>query len=236
MVSAEWTILGAGVVAATYIVIAAFYLRLAVHALRWFEAARHSPPSRSRGLAVSARAFAAATADLVFLRRLFLVNPALWAGEWAFHASLFMIILRHLRYFVNPVPAWVAWGQTPGWIAGFLLPAALLYILAIRLLTGQEKFSSTANLLMLLDVLAIGLTGLLLSTRSRVDVVAAKLFALGIVTFNPSPPPPSLLFVVHLALVLALVLYVPSHVFTAPLVLLDARGRELELQRVLHDA
>jgi len=219
----------------TYAVIVAFYVRLALHALSWWDAARRSPPSRPRGVGASAKAFAGAVVDIVLLRRLLMVNPALWIGEWVFHASLLLIMLRHLRYFMNPVPAWVMGAQTPGWIAGFLLPAALLYILAIRLLTGQERFSSTTNLLMLLDILATGITGLLLSTRSRVDLVAAKLFALGIVTFNPSSPPSSPLFVAHLALVLALVLYVPSHVFTAPLTMLYARGRELELRRVLHD-
>ena len=223
------------IVAATYAVIAAFYVRLGLHALSWWEAVRRSPPSAPRGVGASARAFVGAAVDVVFLRRLLMVNPALWIGEWVFHAALFVIILRHLRYFMNPVPAWVVWAQTPGWIAGFLLPGALLYILAIRLLTGQEKFSSPANLLMLVDVLAIAVTGLLMSTRYRADLTAVKLFALGISTFNPSSPPQSTLFVAHLALVLVLLLYVPSHVFTAPLVMMDARGRELELRKVLHD-
>ena len=225
-----WVIVGA-----TYAVIAAFYLRLASHVLSWWEAVRRSPSSRPEG---GARAGAAvgAVVDIVFLRRLLAVNPALWVGEWFFHASLFLIVLRHLRYFMNPVPVWVVWAQTPGWIAGFVLPGALLYILVIRLLTRQEKFSAPANLLLLLDVLGIGSTGLLMSTRYRVDLQAVKLFALGIVTFNPLPPPSGALFAAHLALVLILLLYVPSHVFAAPLVMLDSRRRELELQRVIHDA
>ena len=228
--------MGRLIVVATYAVIVAFYARLGLHALSWWEAARRSPPSAPRGTGASARAFAAAAVDIVLLRRLLMVNPALWIGEWVFHASLFVIVVRHLRYFLNPVPAWVAWAQTPGWIAGFLLPAALGHILVVRLLTGQEKFSSRANLLMLLDVLAIAATGLLLSTRYPVDLLAAKHFALGIVTFNPSAPPLSALFAIHLGLALALILYVPSHVFTAPLVLLDARRRDLERRRVMHDA
>ena len=224
------------IVTATYAVIATFYVRLGLHALSWWEAVRRSAASAPRGIGASARAFFGAALDIVLLRRLLVVNPALWIGEWVFHASLAVIILRHLRYFLNPVPGWVVWAQTPGWIAGFLLPAALLYILAVRLLTGREKFSSKANLLMLLDVLAIAATGLLLSTRYPVDLLAAKLFALGIVTFNPSAPPQSALFAIHLGLALALILYVPSHVFTAPLVLLDARRRDLERRRVMHDA
>ena len=224
------------IVVATYAVVAAFYVRLGLHALSWWEAVRRSSPPVPRGIGASARAFVGAAVDVALLRRLFVVNPALWIGEWTFHAALFVIILRHLRYFTNPVPAWVVWAQTPGWIAGFLLPGALLYILAVRLLAGQEKFSSPANLLMLADVLAIAVTGLLMSTRYRADLTAAKLFALGIVTFTPAPPPLSIFFLSHLGLVLALLLYVPSHVFTAPLVMMDARGRELELRRVMHDA
>jgi nitrate reductase gamma subunit len=224
------------IVAATYAVVVVFYVRLGVHALRWWEAARRSPPSAPRRIVAVARDFAGAAVDIVSLRRLLVVNPALWVGEWVFHASLFLILLRHLRYIMNPVPAWVVWAQTPGWIAGFLLPAALGHILVIRLLTGQEKFSSTANLLMLFDVLAIAITGLLLSTRYRADLAAVKLFALGIVTFTPSVPPQSALFAVHLGLVLALIVYVPSHVFTAPLVMLDARRRDFERRRVMHDA
>lgn len=228
--------LGAGVVAATYLAVIAFYVRLSLHALVWWTAARRFPPAAPGGIGVSARAFVDAAVDIVFMRRLLLVNPVLWIGEWVFHAALFTIILRHLRYFTNPVPAWVVWTQTPGWIAGFLIPGALLYILAVRLLTGREKFTATANLWLLLDILAISCTGLLMSTRSRVDLAAVKLFALGIVTFTPSPPPPSALFVSHLALVLALLLYVPSHVFSAPWTMLDARRRDLELGRLLHDA
>lgn len=224
------------IVVATYLVVVAFYLRLGVHSLRWWEAVRRSAPSRSRGVGAAGRALVDAAIDVLFLRRLVMVNPVLWVGEWLFHATLLMVVLRHLRYFMSPVPAWVQWAQTPGWIAGFLLPGALLYILVVRLLTGQEKFSSAANLWMILDVLAIGGTGLLMSTRYRADLVAVKSFALGIVTFTPSPPPAGALFTIHVALVLALVLYVPSHVFSAPLVMLEARRRDLERQRVMHDA
>ena len=82
----------------------------------------------------------------------------------------------------------------------------------------------------------MAVTGLLMSTRYRVDLTAVKLFALGIVTFSPVAPPLDALFLGHLGFVLALLLYVPSHVFTAPLVMLDARRRDLDRRRVLHDA
>ena len=162
------------IVAATYLVVAAFYLRLALHALSWLEAARRSPAGRSRSLSTAARSVAGASVDVVFLRRLLAVNPALWVGEWVFHAALFAVVLRHLRYFMNPVPAWVLWAQTPGWIAGFLLPAALLAVLAVRLTAPHRHFSSRANLLTLLNLLGIAATGLLMSTRCRVDLAGVK--------------------------------------------------------------
>jgi nitrate reductase gamma subunit len=224
------------IVAATYFVIAAFYLRLGAHALRWWEAARRAPPGRRRDAPEMLRAAAGAVLDILFLRRLFAANPALWLLEWGFHASLLLVLLRHLRYFTEPVPAWVVWTQTPGWIAGFLLPAALLSVLALRLLSRREPFSSRANLLLLLDLCGIAATGLLLSTRHRVDLVQVKIYALGIVTFHPAAPPADWLLAAHLALVLALIGSIPSHVFTAPLTLLEARRRDRELRRVLHDA
>ena len=224
------------IVAATYAVIAAFFARLGVHALRWGEAAWRAPAEQRRGVRDALRSDLGAVFDVLSLRRLLVVNPLLWVGEWLFHAAVALVVLRHLRYFTDPVPAWVWWAQTPGWMAGFVLPGALVWVLAVRLLSGREKFSSPVNLLMLLDVLAIAVTGLLLATRHRVDLVPVKAYALGIVTFRPAPAPGDWLFVAHLALVLALALYVPSHVFTAPLALLDARRRDLERARVMHDA
>jgi nitrate reductase gamma subunit len=235
MVSEEWTAVGVSLVAATYAVILVFYLRLGTHALRWAEAALRAAPAPRRGLAQTLRAAAGAVLDVLSLRRLFVANPALWFGEWLFHASLLLVLVRHLRYFTEPVPGVVAGAQTPGWIAGLLLPAALLYVLALRLIPGRQPFSSRANLLLLLDLLGLAGTGLLLATRHRLDLAQVKGYALGIVTFHPAPPPGDWLLASHLALVLALALYVPSHVFTAPLTLLDARRRDRELKELLHD-
>lgn len=223
------------IVVATYVLVAAFYLRLGVHALRWVEAAWRGPASPRRGTTATLGTAAGAALDIVLLRRLLLANPLLWFGEWVFHASLALVLLRHLRYFTEPIPAWVAWAQTPGWIAGFLLPGALLWVLVLRLLPGREPFSSRANLWLLLDLLGIAATGLLLSTRHHVDLVQVKSYALGIVTFRPAAPPADWLLVAHLALVLALVASIPSHVFTAPLTLLEARRRDREREAILHE-
>ena len=227
----EWAI-----IVATYLAIAALYLRLGVHALRWTEAALRAAPHPGRRAQSTLQALAGAALDVLLLRRLFAMNPLLWLGEWLFHVSLLLVLVRHLRYFTEPVPPWIVQAQLPGWIAGFLLPIALLYVLAVRLLSRREPFSSRANLLVLLDLLGLAGTGLLLATRHRVDLVQVKAYALGTVTLRPTPPPADPLFIAHLGLALALALYVPSHVFTAPLTLLEARRRDRDLQAMLHDA
>lgn len=227
--------MGRLIVVATYLAIAAFYLRLGTHALRWAETAWRAPVAKRRSPAAALRDAGGATADIVLLRRLFVANPMLWFGEWTFHAALALVLLRHVRYFTEPVPALAVWAQTPGWMAGFVLPAALLYVLVLRLLPGREPFSSRANLLLLFDLLGLAATGLLLSTRHHVDLVQVKAYALGIVTFRPAPPPADWLLAAHLALVLALLASIPTHVFTAPLTLLEARRHDRELRAILHD-
>ena len=188
----------------------------------WREGLRRSPARRSTSL---------------LLRRLFVVNPALWFGEWVFHATLALVLLRHLRYFTAPGPGPGSAGRRrPGGSPASCCRLALLYVLAVRLLAGREQFSSRANLLLLLDVLGDRRHRPAAGTRHRVDLVQVKLYALGTVTFHPAPPPADWLLATHLALVLALLLYVPSHVFTAPLTHARRAPARPRAGGVLHDA
>ena len=45
-------------------------------------------------------------------------------------------------------------------------------------------------------------------------------------SFSPAPLPESLLFTLHFVLVLVLVPLLPTHIFTAPLVMYEARKRD----------
>jgi nitrate reductase gamma subunit len=173
--------------------------------------------------------------DITLFGRVFMVNPALWLGEWLFHASFLLVLLRHLRFFLNPVPGWVWSLQTPGLIAGYFLPMPMIYILIIRLLTKNEKFSSRTNMFLLVLITAISLIGLAMYIAFKPDLVGAKLFILGILSFAPQPMPQSLLFLTHFILVLVLVLLLPSHIFTAPIVMYEARKRDQALRGVMHD-
>ncbi len=135
--------MGKFLIVAAYCVYAAFWLRFFAHFLVWWRAAqRLREPTGPRS---ALKACVLTAVDVLLLGRVLNVNPALWIGEWAFHASFLFVILRHLRYFLDPVPLWVWWLQTPGLIAGYVLPFAAAYILVIRLLTRHEKYAAPAN-------------------------------------------------------------------------------------------
>ena len=48
------------------------------------------------------------TREVVLFESLFKGNLWTWAMGWLFHVSLALVTLRHLRYFLDPVPGWVA--------------------------------------------------------------------------------------------------------------------------------
>ena len=227
--------MGKFLIVAAYAVYAAFWLRFLGHAFVWWKASQqldNQSPARPH---MKVKACALTALDVVLLGRVFIVNPTLWIGEWVFHASFLLVLVRHLRFFLNPIPDWVWWVQTPGLIAGYLLPFALLYILIIRLLTKQEKYAAPANLFLLGLVLAISSIGVAMHALFKPNLVDVKLFIFGIVNFAPKAAPDSVLFLLHFCLVLVLVPFLPTHIFTAPLVMMEARKRKLALRLVMHE-
>ena len=230
------TSLGKILIVAAYGVHAAFWIRFFAPALVWWRAVqRLSPPAAAPAPRSRVKACALTAADVFFFGRLLVVNPALWLGEWVFHVSFLLVLLRHLRYFLNPVPAWVWNIQFAGMMAGYVLPFSLAYILVIRLLTAGEKYASRANVFLLGLVLAISSIGLIMHLWFTPNLVDVKLFALGLVCFKPAPAPESLLFMTHFILVLVLIPFLPTHIFTAPLVMMEARKREQALRLVMHE-
>ncbi len=220
---------------ATYTVYAAFWIRFIAHFLIWWKAVRKLAGPPPAVPASGIKACARTVGDVFLFGRLLLVNPGLWFGEWVFHVSFLLVLMRHLRYFLEPVPGWVWCVQTPGIIAGYILPLSLVYILAVRLLTRREKYSSPANVFLLSLVLAISSLGVLMHALYKPNLVDVKYFAEGLVSLRPAAFPESVLFLAHFSLVLVLVPFLPTHIFTAPLVMMEARKRELALKLVMHE-
>lgn len=216
-----------------YCVYAAFCWRVIFHALLWYRAASAMDRATASPHRGSPRAWAETTADVVLFRRLFHENSWLWISAWTFHIAFLLVLVRHLSYFMNPVPGCIVDLQSLGLIAGYVLPVSILFIVLIRT-AGRERYVSRFNYFILGLVLLIGVTGLLLHVY-RTDLTVVKGFVLGILTFSPHPVPHSLLFITHFLLVLILLLSLPFHIFIAPFVMHEARRREVELEKVLHE-
>ena len=147
----------------------------------------------------------------------------LWLFALIFHYSFLMIVLRHMRLFLNPVPellAFLDWADsmfeigTPSMYmttAGLILGCVLLF--SRRLYNRQVRFISLMNdYFPLVLIFAIAVTGGLMRhfLRGGIDIVAIKELAVGLVTFHPVINTDiGAIFYIHLFLVSALLVYFP---------------------------
>ena len=158
----------------------------------------------------------------------------LWLGAIAFHYAFLTVILRHLRFFTEPVPMPIQMLEhldgffqffTPAiYLSGIVLVVAALYLLARRITNPTLRYISlAADYFPLLLILGIGLTGILTRYVYKTDIIAVKQLALGLATFHPVVPPGiSSLFYIHLFLVCVLFAYFPfSKLLHAPGVFLS---------------
>jgi len=158
------------------------------------------------------------TREVVFFESLFKSSKWTWLFGWLFHAALLLVLLRHLRYFQQPVWTPVAWVQAFGTYAGFAMIAGLGGLWARRFLVDRVRYISTpSDHLHLALLLAIGLSGLGMRFVAHTDIVALKAFMLGLMRFDLQPLPSDPLLLVHLTLVAALMIVFPiSKLLHAP--------------------
>ena len=156
--------------------------------------------------------------EVVLFQSLFKSNKWIWLFGWMFHVALAAVLLRHLRYFLQPVPLVVALVQPFGALFGMVMVAALAALLARRVLVDRVRYiSRPSDYLMLALILAIGLSGLTLNFVARTDIVETKAFFLGLMLFDWRPLPTDPALLVHLALVAALMVVFPfSKLLHAP--------------------
>ena len=156
--------------------------------------------------------------EVVFFESLFRSSKWTWIFGWAFHVALLLVLLRHLRYFQQPVWPPVVWLQPFGIYAGLAMVGALGGLWARRFLVDRVRYISTpSDHLMLALLLAIGLTGLAMSFVAHTDIIAVKAFMLGLMRFDLQPLPADPALLLHLALVAVLMIVFPiSKLLHAP--------------------
>lgn len=145
----------------------------------------------------------------------------LWLAALAFHWAFLIIFLRHLRFFLEPVPGWVAGlaaidgffqvGAPVLFATDVVVLAGLGFLLWRRMADAQVRYISLfTDYFALLLLLGLMISGVLMRYLTRVDVTAIKQLALGLVTFSPViPAEAGGLFFVHLTFLSALAIYFP---------------------------
>jgi nitrate reductase gamma subunit len=157
-------------------------------------------------------------AEVTLFRSLYRANKWIWLFGWTFHVALAAVLLRHLRYFTEPVWFWVELIQPVGLYAAFAMLAGLAGLWARRFLVDRVRYiSSPSDHLMLALLVAIGASGLAMKYVARTDIVALKAFFLGLMAFDWQPLPADPALLVHLALVAVLMIVFPvSKLLHAP--------------------
>jgi nitrate reductase gamma subunit len=198
--------------------------------LPWIRSARLDNPSTAWGAAIRV------LLEVVLFRSLFRNTKAqlrpdgrivygseklLWASALGFHVSFGVILLRHGRFFFDPVPGvvhalqrvdgFLAAGVPEVYLSSVVFLAALLVLLGRRLLDGRLRYLSLpADYLPLLLLLTIAVTGILLRHVTKTDLLAVKSLGLSLASFAPvAPVDANPLLFVHLLLVCTLAAYFP---------------------------
>lgn len=156
--------------------------------------------------------------EVVLFSSLYRSNKWIWLFGWMFHVALALVLLRHLRYFTEPVWGVVELVQPFGLYAAFAMIAGLGGLWARRFLVERIKYISTiSDHLMLALLLAIGLSGLAMKYIAHTDIVAVKAFMLGLMVFDWQPLPADPALLIHLFLVAMLMTLFPlSKLLHAP--------------------
>jgi [DsrC]-trisulfide reductase subunit M len=145
----------------------------------------------------------------------------LWLGALAFHYAFLTVIVRHMRFFLEPVPvclqvlenldSFMQLGLPVMYISGFVLLAAVIYLFLRRLFIAQVRYISLASDFFPLFLIGgIAITGIMMRYFTKVDIVGIKELTMGLATFHPTVPEGiSGLFFVHLFFVCVLLVYFP---------------------------
>ena len=158
------------------------------------------------------------TREVVFFESLFKANLWTWSMGWLFHASLALVLVRHLRYFTEPVWGWVAVAQPFGMYAGLTMLLGLCGLWIRRLFVERIRYISTpSDHLMLVLLIGIAASGLLMSFVTHADVITVKTFFLGWMQLDIRPLPADFVLYFHLLSVAALLAIFPiSKLLHAP--------------------
>ncbi len=176
--------------------------------------------------------------EIIFFQSLFRANKWIWLFGWMFHIALVLVLVRHLRYFTEPVWSWVALIQPFGIYAAFAFVAGLAGLWIRRIAIERIRYiTSPSDHLMLLILFGIAGSGLGMKYVSPTDIVAVKAFILGLLYFDWQPLPADPPVLIHLGLVALLMIVFPfSKLLHAPSVFFSPTRNQADNPREMRYA
>jgi nitrate reductase gamma subunit len=145
----------------------------------------------------------------------------LWFFGLLFHWSLLIIVLRHLRFLIEPIAPWIAGlaaldgffeiGLPTFYLSDAAVLAGLSFLFLRRVILPRLRYISlVVDYFALLLLLGIVVTGLLMRHFYPADLLAVKNIVLGWVTLSPvAPAGVGIFFYIHLFLVFTLLVWFP---------------------------
>jgi nitrate reductase gamma subunit len=145
----------------------------------------------------------------------------LWLGALAFHYSFLTIVLRHMRFFTEPVPGLISGiesidamlqiGAPTLYLTDLVFVVAVTYLFLRRVVVPQIRYiSQVQDYFPLFLILGIAFTGIFMRYFAKVDIISVKQLAMGLVTFSWNVPEGiGVMFYIHMFLVSVLLAYFP---------------------------
>ena len=120
----------------------------------------------------------------------------LWVAGMAFHWSFLVILIRHLRFFMTPVPepiqmisaldSFLQIGTPLLYMTDVVLLAAVTYLFIRRVTLPQVRYISLiGDYFPLFLILGIGMSGVLMRYFIKTDIVSVKVLTMGLISFSP---------------------------------------------------
>lgn len=154
-------------------------------------------------------------------RSIYYSSQWLWCFSLIFHYSVLIIVIRHFRFFMEPVPTAITFIETIDgimqigsprfyWTGGLAL-AALVFLLCRRFWNYRLRYISLLNdYFPLWLLLAIVCSGIWLRYFDKTEIAEVKIYIMAITHFEPiSATGINGLFFAHLTLVCTLLIYFP---------------------------
>ena len=171
--------------------------------------------------------------EVFLFQSLFKASLWTWLFSAMFHAGLALVLLRHVRYFIDPVWSWVIFIQPFGIYAGFIMVVGLAGLWGRRFFVDRVRYISTpSDHLMLALLITIGISGLVMKFVTHTDIVAIKNFFIGLMSFSLYPLPTDAMIYLHLSMIALLMIIFPfSKLLHAPGVFFSPSRNQVENSR-----